>query len=497
MNPDTACEEPETVAACEVNRGGCPTNSFCQEAQGGGVECVCNVEYRGGTSGGTAFAPNSGTTCADTNECLNEVEACGVRAACTNTVGSYECECQPGNEATTQDVTDPQCRDIKSCELDSNYCNGNGRCEDIDGGPDICKCDPGWEGQFCADGVMVTVVLNASSGGTLSAKTGDDADVEDGEATPFGTTITFVATPDNGFYVSRWTGCGSPNDNTGNHNDGGEKTCATAADKNPLEVSVSFADIDECETTINGFKGGCFPGRICENDDDNPGANPICTCGPGTTGDGITCNQDRTVELRPSPGGTVFAMTDDGSVLDGETVVHETTITFTARPDAGYYVSRWSLFGCATAGVHLGDVDDTGEKSCEAVAGVNLAAGLPVRASVTFSDIDECAMNNGGCGEAGTCLNLPGSFRCSKCGPGLGGESCDEDLPKAEVVLPSGAKATATPEANCYVQGWDPDGPCAGADVGSPEERGPTEGKSCNPQGTGEVTVGVYFDCGP
>ena len=169
--------------------------------------------------------------------------------------------------------------------------------------------------------------------------------------------------------------------------DGGEKTCATAADKNPLEVSVAFADIDECETIINGFKGGCFPGRICENDDDNPGADPICTCGPGTTGDGITCNQDRTVELRPSPGGTVFAMTDDGSVLDGETVVHETTITFTARPDAGYYVSRWSLFGCATAGVHFGSPSDTGEKSCEVVAGLNLAANLPVLASVTFGDI--------------------------------------------------------------------------------------------------------------
>ena len=494
MNPDTACEAPAPVSACQ-NGGGCPTNSFCQEQQGGEAECVCNVNYRGGTSGGNAFAPDSGTTCEDTDECLTPILSCGAGATCTNTVGSYSClPCQAGYRQTPgQPDTDPRCVDIDSCTEDSNYCNGNGQCRNFQGIVDQCDCGPGWGGDFCADRVVVTLNLSAGTGGALSAKTADDPDVEDGGEVPIRARVTFIATPDAGYYVSQWTGCGSPNANTGGHTDGGEKTCATAADKNPLEVSVAFADIDECQVTA---KNNCHGGGTCENDVDNPGADPICKCGPGTTGDGVSCFQDRTVELRPGSGGTIVASDGDGEVGDGDVVPHRTTITFTARPDSGYYVSRWSLQGCGTAGVHFGSPSDTGEKSCEVVAGVNLAADRPVLASVTFGDINECDMNNGGCGEAGTCLNLPGSFRCSKCGPGLTGESCDEDLPKVEMVVPSGGVTLhATPEADCYVQGWT-DSACADATGGS-GETGSDGRKSCVSSGTGEVTVGVYFECGP
>ena len=501
MNPDTACEEPAPVSACQ-NGGGCPANSFCQEQQGGGAECVCNPTYRGGTSGATAFAPNSGTVCEDTNECVNETAACGVSASCTNTVGSHSCACFPGNEKTPgQPDTDPQCRDADECGTTLNNCNDNGQCRKVPNGVDFCKCDSGWEGDSCTDRVVVTVNLSAGAGGAAAAKTADDPDVGDGGTVSFGAAVTFTATPDNGFYVSRWTGCGSPSANTGGHTDGGEKTCATAADKNPLEVSVAFADIDECEVpTIRNNPAKCHSGATCENDVDNPGADPICECGPGTTGDGITCFQDRTVQLRPGSGGTIVASDGDGEVGDGDVVHHGTTITFTARPDPGYYVLRWgllrgSLTDCGTPGVNFGSPSDPGEKSCEAVAGRNLAAGLPVRASVTFSDIDECATNDGGCVN-GECVNEEGGFDCA-CESGWGGELCDSGLPKAEMTVPAGRDIACDSGRGLLCSGVDGFGACATPETGSSGETGSAGRKSCVSSGTGEVTVGVYFDCGP
>jgi len=36
-------------------------------------------------------------------------------------------------------------------------------------------------------------------------------------------------------------------------------------------------------------------------------------------------------------------------------------------------------------------------------------------------DIDECAVNNGGCSPIATCINTPGSFACT-CLPGYTGD---------------------------------------------------------------------------
>ena len=378
MNPDTACEEPAPVSACQ-NGGGCPANSFCQEQQGGGAECVCNPKWRGGTSGATAFAPDSGTTCEDTNECLTPILSCGAGGTCTNTEGSHSCvPCREGYRPTPgQPDDDPQCVDIDSCTEDSNYCNGNGQCRNFQGIVDQCDCDPGWEGNFCTERVVVTLNLSFGVGGTLSAKTADDPDVRDGGEVPIRGRVTFIATPDAGYYVSLWTGCGSPDTNTGGHKDGGEKTCATDANAN-LNVSVAFADIDECETDkkfqchLSGR--GSPSGRDGCTDHPTPNTDPLCKCGDG---------------LKTTDGG----------------------------------------------------------RSC----------------------IDNCPA-------------------------GLGGDECDADLPKVEMVVPSGGVTLhATPEADCYVQGWT-DSACADA-TGSSGETGSAGRKSCVSSGTGEVTVGVFFEC--
>ena len=47
-----------------------------------GYKCICHRGYE-----------FDGTTCVDTNECIDQVCENGV---CINTEGSYQCQCHPG-----------------------------------------------------------------------------------------------------------------------------------------------------------------------------------------------------------------------------------------------------------------------------------------------------------------------------------------------------------------------------------------------------------------
>ena len=63
------------------------------------------------------------------------------------------------------------------------------------------------------------VRLDPGVGGTLSARWFGDDDLEDGDAVPHGTTVTFTATPDADYFVLGWTGCVQTSLNAGSPDD--------------------------------------------------------------------------------------------------------------------------------------------------------------------------------------------------------------------------------------------------------------------------------------
>ena len=399
MNPDTPCEDPPVVAACEVNEGGCPTNSFCQEKQGGGVECVCDGGWRGGSTGDDPFAPDSGTVCANSDEC-NPINSCGSFATCTDTEGSYDCACHDGYQmGPGGTTTDPMCEDIDECTTTDpakRHNCVNGTCEN-ESGQFKCDCNEGWGGDAC------------------------DEDVDE---------------------------CTLQTDD-----------CA------PDDQAI-------CTNTDGGFR---------------------CDCKDGFTGDGKHCDPDRTVRISLAANGTLSAKAADGTeVRDGDMIMHGTTVTFTAEPGAGYYVSGWT--GCPQTNFNIGSDNDGRAKECWTVATSDL------NAAASFSDRDECGVAEflEKCKANSFCRNTEGDFDCL-CRRGYAGDGkveCVLQLRKLEMIAPSGFAAGATlhakPEVDCYVREWD-GAACAGAGTGSSSD--PGKAKSCEVSGPGTATVGVVFAC--
>jgi hypothetical protein len=84
--------------------------------------------------------------CTDIDECATAADNCDANATCTNTDGSYDCECEPGYEG-----------DGKSCVAQGNCepaCDDNATCVSV-GGEKQCQCNVGFSG----DGVTCTPEL--------------------------------------------------------------------------------------------------------------------------------------------------------------------------------------------------------------------------------------------------------------------------------------------------------------------------------------------------
>ena len=341
---------------------------------------------------------------------------------------------------------------------------------------------------------------------------------------PFSACVAEVACPDEGTYDDSGTcrcSAGYEPDGSGGCDacTGGRISEATTADEDGVCACPKFFELDvDGENCVSNCplgqqtKPGSDPSQceVCPPGTYNPGVGFDCvSCANGTTGDvmnggATSCacdanfkkNDDgecegivqRTVQISLAVDGTLSAKwSGDDDLRDGETVPTGTRVTFIATPDAGYFVSLW--IGCPSTTANTGDSRDGREKECATTADADLSV------AATFGDLNECFTNNGICLNGAACENSVGSFRC-KCAAGFGGDLCGSALPKAEMTVPAGATLHATPEEDCYVQGWTA-GACATPETGSSGETGSAGRKSCVASGTGKVTVGVYFECGP
>ena len=100
----------------------------CFDSLGGSWKCECNSGFSG-----------DGTFCTDIDECFEDLHDCDVeRSNCSNTHGSYTCDCFPGYEPTNG----PSCGDINECQPSLNDCPINSTCQNT-AGTYNCFCESG------------------------------------------------------------------------------------------------------------------------------------------------------------------------------------------------------------------------------------------------------------------------------------------------------------------------------------------------------------------
>ncbi|XP_066840853.1 LOW QUALITY PROTEIN: latent-transforming growth factor beta-binding protein 4 [Anser cygnoides] len=105
----------------------CGPHGRCSNTEGS-FRCQCRRGYRAGAGG----AP-----CADVNECL-EGDFCFPHGECLNTEGSYSCLCAQGYASTPEGTA---CVDVDECQR-GDVCQG-GRCANTDGAFE-CHCPAGF-----------------------------------------------------------------------------------------------------------------------------------------------------------------------------------------------------------------------------------------------------------------------------------------------------------------------------------------------------------------
>ena len=112
------------------------TNS-CSNSQGS-YECYCKPGYSGQKCDSVSCSSPgyAGPECLDVDECTEMPELC-LNGKCTNTDGSYICDCNEGYNRFNS-----YCKDIDECIIE-NFCGVDGVCYNKKGGWE-CECATGY-----------------------------------------------------------------------------------------------------------------------------------------------------------------------------------------------------------------------------------------------------------------------------------------------------------------------------------------------------------------
>ncbi|XP_033098103.1 uncharacterized protein LOC117102007 [Anneissia japonica] len=142
---------PQCFAMC--SRPDAPSNgAFTGNAvvdHGDIITFSCDIGFEVQPASPTTFTCDDGSfgdgvfkRCIDINEC-EDSNVCDSNADCTNTIGSYTCDCVDGYESDGSNTS--PCTNIDECALGVSDCSVNANCTDNDGSY-TCECGEGFAG---------------------------------------------------------------------------------------------------------------------------------------------------------------------------------------------------------------------------------------------------------------------------------------------------------------------------------------------------------------
>eukprot|EP00039_Didymoeca_costata_P010687 m.144561 g.144561 ORF g.144561 m.144561 type:complete len:2203 (-) comp14926_c0_seq1:193-6801(-) len=423
------------VDECEAKSDSCSrVSEFCTDSDGSFI-CSCLLGFE---------RASSNETCVDTNECENSdaTTGCTADATCTNTLGSYRCECDAGYKGFG--LLGSTCEDVDECKytgdlLDVICSKEHSKCTNIIGSF-VCPCEEGYEGNETlgddpCDNINECLATPCHTNASCTDSAGSfSCSCLDGFA-------------GSGLECEDVQECSLTGSDAVCHDDA---TCTEEIGSFTCECKSGFAgigtqcdDILECAATDR-----CHPDATCT---ELPGSFS-CGCNAGYEGSGtVTCDDIDECGLTPS-------------VCDANANCRNTVGSYECTCTAGW-VS-----------------DGTSNTTDEAVACV---------------DVDEC--NDGvenRCSPHATCSNTMGSFECN-CdlgwsGPAITEFGCQDDNECAGSTL-------CNANANCINTPGSYTCACHDSfvDVGSEpglrcEDKNECEGSPCHPQAACSNTIGSY-----
>ncbi|XP_069473611.1 uncharacterized protein [Ambystoma mexicanum] len=99
-----------------------------------------------------------GYKCFDINECMGTAPVC--EQICTNTFLGYACSCRPGYRVSSSDAS--KCQDINECDQSNHMCPNTSRCTNTDGSY-RCQCLAGFTGPNCSAFSVTTTLPNLAN----------------------------------------------------------------------------------------------------------------------------------------------------------------------------------------------------------------------------------------------------------------------------------------------------------------------------------------------
>ncbi|XP_029364695.1 adhesion G protein-coupled receptor E2-like [Echeneis naucrates] len=131
--PETDSYGCVDIEECETTTGICGPNSNCTNTVGSYI-CDCLEGFKAASSS----PPDEYNPCDDIDECLENV--CGDGGTCDNNPGNFVCTCSSGYELVSDAI--PLCQDIDEC-LNSTVCGPDSVCTNTPGAY-TCACQLGY-----------------------------------------------------------------------------------------------------------------------------------------------------------------------------------------------------------------------------------------------------------------------------------------------------------------------------------------------------------------